>query len=75
MSWTSISKNNHTRERKKIKRRKRRPKELLPIKKKRFLKVIANISILTHHADYYSTWTSCLIPSVRETCCVLLSCT
>jgi len=24
---------------------------------------------------YYSTWTSCLIPSVRDTCCVLLSCT
>jgi len=25
--------------------------------------------------DYYTTWTSCLIPPVRETCCVLLSCT
>jgi len=25
--------------------------------------------------DYYSAWTSCLIPSMRETCCVLLSCT
>jgi len=24
--------------------------------------------------DYYNPWTSCLIPSVRETCCVLLSC-
>jgi len=25
--------------------------------------------------DYYSSWSSCLIPSVRATCCVLLSCT
>eukprot|EP01118_Nematostelium_gracile_P020151 TRINITY_DN9679_c0_g1_i1.p1 TRINITY_DN9679_c0_g1~~TRINITY_DN9679_c0_g1_i1.p1 ORF type:complete len:189 (+),score=33.00 TRINITY_DN9679_c0_g1_i1:113-679(+) len=24
---------------------------------------------------FYTTWTSCLLPSVRETCCVLLSCT
>jgi len=25
--------------------------------------------------DYYTRWTNCLIPSVRETCSVLLSCT
>jgi len=25
--------------------------------------------------DYYTRWSNCLIPSVRETCCVLLSCT
>jgi len=25
--------------------------------------------------DFYSTWTSCLIPSVRDTCSILLSCT
>jgi len=25
--------------------------------------------------DYYTRWSNCLIPSVRETCSVLLSCT
>jgi len=25
--------------------------------------------------DYYTRWSNCLIPSVRETCCALLSCT